>query len=324
MPTQQTLNDLAITRQLVNLRLANGNAHIVIADIQKQAKEVEKALLQDTKLSEMTVAKLNKKIREINQILEPVIFDFTPIAELEYRYQMKSLGQDQSQPLPAILPTLLIAFPVFGATYDAWAQKATNDAMFSMERLIRQGAKMGLTNQEVVDSILGDINNPVTNLKGSEPIKKLVRDMVTITKTSTLAATSVVRDAFYKANADKIQALKQISILDTKTSDTCIARSGKVWAYPSFKPMGHPLSWIGYTPLHQGCRSIMQMILIGQVAANDSKFDDWLATQPTSKMDELLGKGRAALYRKGKMTLTDLTDSLGNPLTLNVLRERFS
>ena len=39
-------------------------------------------------------------------------------------------------------------------------------------------------------------------------------------------------------------------------------------------------------------------------------------------MDHMLGKGKAQLWREGKITLTDLVDQYGRPLTLKELRER--
>ena len=58
----------------------------------------------------------------------------------------------------------------------------------------------------------------------------------------------------------------------------------------------------------------------GQVA-EDLSFDDWLSKKPKAFQDKMLGPGRAQLYRDGKITLTDLVDLRGNPLTLEALEE---
>ena len=57
----------------------------------------------------------------------------------------------------------------------------------------------------------------------------------------------------------------------------------------------------------------------GQVAA-DLTFADFLKGKPASFADEMLGKGRAELWRDGKITLSKLLDQKGNPLTLAELR----
>ena len=61
----------------------------------------------------------------------------------------------------------------------------------------------------------------------------------------------------------------------------------------------------------------------GQVAA-DLTFGDWLKGKPVEFADEMLGKGRAQLWRDGKITLQDLLNAQGQPLTLKQLRERYS
>jgi len=60
----------------------------------------------------------------------------------------------------------------------------------------------------------------------------------------------------------------------------------------------------------------------GQVPA-DITFDKWLGGKAPAFQDELLGKGRGKLFRDGKITLTDLIDQSGRPLTIDEL-ERLS
>jgi len=56
--------------------------------------------------------------------------------------------------------------------------------------------------------------------------------------------------------------------------------------------------------------------------ASDLSFDDFLRSQPPDFADEMLGKGRAELWRSGRITLAQLLDARGNPLTLAELRKR--
>jgi len=60
----------------------------------------------------------------------------------------------------------------------------------------------------------------------------------------------------------------------------------------------------------------------GQVPG-DITFDKWLGGKAPAFQDELLGKGRGKLFRDGKITLTDLIDQSGRPLTIEEL-ERLS
>lgn len=56
----------------------------------------------------------------------------------------------------------------------------------------------------------------------------------------------------------------------------------------------------------------------GQVA-KDLSFDDWLKTKSPEFQDSMLGKGRGKLFRDGKITMTDLIDQRGRPLTIEQL-----
>jgi hypothetical protein len=60
----------------------------------------------------------------------------------------------------------------------------------------------------------------------------------------------------------------------------------------------------------------------GQVAAN-LQFEDWLADKSAAFQDKVLGPGRAALFRSGKITLRDLLSMNGHPLSLDELRAKY-
>lgn len=60
----------------------------------------------------------------------------------------------------------------------------------------------------------------------------------------------------------------------------------------------------------------------GEVA-QDLTFDDFLKGKPKGFADEMLGKGRAELWRSGKITLNQLLDQRGNPLTLEQIKARY-
>lgn len=52
-------------------------------------------------------------------------------------------------------------------------------------------------------------------------------------------------------------------------------------------------------------------------------FEDFLAKKSDTWQDDNLGKGRAAMWRDGKITLKDLTSGTGRPLTLEALRAKY-
>lgn len=54
-------------------------------------------------------------------------------------------------------------------------------------------------------------------------------------------------------------------------------------------------------------------------SADVKSFDDWLGEKSNSFQDELIGKSQAALWREGKITLTDLTDQKNRPISVEDL-----
>ena len=127
-------------------------------------------------------------------------------------------------------------------------------------------------------------------------------------------------------NPDVFDGIQQISVLDGRTSHTCIAYAGKVWSVPGYKPVGHSLPYNGGVPRHPNCRSTEIPVIreaLGGAPAEDVGFDSFLKTLAPTEVDALLGSGRADLYRSGKITLADLVDQQGRPLTLEQLRNTF-
>lgn len=66
----------------------------------------------------------------------------------------------------------------------------------------------------------------------------------------------------------------------------------------------------------------VQSSMDGQVPA-DLDYQQWLKRKSAADLDDVLGKGKADLFRRGVITdLSDLVDFRGNPLTLKQLRQR--
>ena len=61
----------------------------------------------------------------------------------------------------------------------------------------------------------------------------------------------------------------------------------------------------------------------GQVAA-ETTFEDWLKKQSKGRQDTVLGDGKAALWRDGKINFRDLLDQNGRPLTTEQLRAKYA
>jgi SPP1 gp7 family putative phage head morphogenesis protein len=226
-----------------------------------------------------------------------------------------------------------------GATMGNWFARLNESARFDIERVVKNGVSLGQTNAQIAKELIG------VGDKGGQPIAKARRDAMAITRTAVQTVAKDARLASLEANANIIKAVQWVSTLDSRTSEICMARSGKTWSYPDFKPIGHKIPWNGGPPAHWNCRSSFIPItksfeeltggkikdkvepatrasMDGYVAA-DLTFDQFLKNKPPEFADKMLGKGRAELWRSGKITLNQLLDQRGNPLTLAQLKAQY-
>jgi SPP1 gp7 family putative phage head morphogenesis protein len=249
---------------------------------------------------------------------------------------MLNVGIDAVLPPVTALETIAQSSLIQGATIGDWFSRLNESARFDIERVVKNGVLLGQTNAQIAKELIG------IGDKGGQPIAKARRDAMAITRTAVQTVANETRLASLEANAKIIKAVQWVSTLDSRTSEICMARSGKTWTYPEFKPIGHKIPWNGGPPAHWNCRSTFIPITksfeeltggkikdtiepstrasMDGVVAGDLTFDQFLKNKPVEFADKMLGKGRAELWRSGKITLNQLLDQRGNPLTLEQLK----
>jgi len=341
--TSDRLLDLLTIRQLLMQRIISGENIRINKEYDAIAKDIEKQL-RGEELTGFKGRRLDKAIKELKArviIKAPKIGE---LAQTEAKYTVESLIQVGIQavlPPEAVIDNVAKSSLVQGATIGQWWQKLNDTTQFDLERTIKNGVLLGQTNREIANSIIGNGTD-----KGPEALSKARRDAVAVTRTGVQTIANEARLATYEENSNVIKAIQWVSTLDGRTSDICIARSGKTWSFPGYKPIKHDIPWNGGPPAHWACRSTTIPItktfaeidglesaepditqstrasMDGQVAANLS-FDQFLRSKPDSFADEMLGKGRAQLWRDGKITLSDLLSAKGTPLTLEQLKSKY-
>lgn len=228
---------------------------------------------------------------------------------------------------------------LMGQTIESWRKKITDDAAFKINQAIGMGIAQGETNGQIKKRLKGS----EVQYKTGAPLILIGRNLDATVRTAVQAVASEARQATYEANADVISALEHVSTLDTRTSDVCVARDGLSWDLKSKEPKGHKVPY-RQTPIHWNCRSMLVPVtksfrelgldidefspstrssMDGQVSGG-TKFDAFLTKKGTAFQDEMLGVGRAQLWREGKITLSQLLDpKSGNPLTLAQLKAKY-
>ncbi|HIF5536110.1 minor capsid protein [Pasteurella multocida] len=218
---------------------------------------------------------------------------------------------------------------VAGSPLSDWFDKQGGDLSFKFSGLIRQGILDG----KATSRIITEVNELMVHSR---------RSAETLVRTAVMKVNDEAHKLLRDENMDIIKGEQHISTLDTRTSEVCRARDGLVWDLNQ-KPIGDHKVPYQRPPLHPNCRSTLRLIMKswrelgfdvdeipestrasmdGQVKANIT-YEDWLKNKTKAQQDEILGKGKADLWRNGVITFRDMLDQSGRPLTLKELREQF-
>lgn len=182
---------------------------------------------------------------------------------------------------------------------DAWVSAMTENHIKRAEDAIRIGFVEGESVERLAERIrtVSDVNK-----RGAEALAR----------TALTHVAAEVAQETYTQNADLVQEVEWISVLDTRTTPICITRDGQRW----------PLDTGPRPPAHIRCRSTLIPILEGFPRKARPSFGEWLARQPAGVQDEALGKQRGALFRRGGLKVDRFTTPEGRLLTLDQLRAR--
>lgn len=227
---------------------------------------------------------------------------------------------------------------IFGAPAKEWWARQAGDTAFRFASEMRQGVAAGETNAELIQRVIGSKKNPGGIMAASR------RNAEALVRTSVLQVSNDARLAVYQKNKDVLKGVQQVSTLDDRTTDICIAYDGATWNLDGEPINKTDLPFNGGPPRHWNCRSVLVPVTkswselgIGKArelssskrasmdgeVAQETKFADWLSRKSESDQNRILGKGKAELWRAGKISLTDLLDQRGNPLTLDELQTRY-
>lgn len=222
-----------------------------------------------------------------------------------------------------------------GAPSADWWGRQGAAAAFRFSQLVRAGFASGQTTDEIVRQVVGS--------KGQDPgiLAVSKREARALVHTSIQTVANQSRMEVFQANSGDngpVRGYRQISTLDSHTTVICMAYDMKTWDL-EYRPVGHDLPYNTGCPRHFGCRSVIvpwlktyrelgldideiestRASMDGQVS-DRLDFGEWLKGKSQAFQDEKLGPGRADLWRRGVITLSDLLDLRGNPLTLEQLK----
>jgi SPP1 gp7 family putative phage head morphogenesis protein len=220
-------------------------------------------------------------------------------------------------------------------TADFWAKQA-GDLDFRFAAQLRQGLVAGETNQQIIARIVGTPDIP-----GVMPIAR--KNAATLVHSSVQTVANSARLALYRKNSDIIQGVRWMATLDSHVCEICAPRDLEWWDLDGVPQDGNTLEFME-PPLHPNCRCILVAVLrsnteqgnglpdfpafgstraaSGGPVKGGTSFETWFKSRSSAQQDEQFGPGKAAMFRAGKITVRDMVDGSGSPLTLAQLAEK--
>lgn len=308
------------------------------AEIIRLLKKMEKELVANT---EWQQARVNKQIAEAKAIIRRYYNDAAEVAlettsgaaKVAASATATSLTVATGSMVDVVLPSASFLESIAGdaiiqgATQSAWWARQSDDTAFKFAAAVRQGLVAAETNQQIIKRVMDvmDISR---------------RNAAALVQTSVQTVANNARIKTLKENGDIVSSVEWVAALDAKTCIECAVMDGKRWGIDG-TPIGHSVPF-RQPPIHFNDRCSMVPItktfrelgididevpegtrasMEGQVS--DKTFADFLSRKGTAYQDEVLGKGRADLYRRGVISFNDLVDGKGSMLTLAQLRQKY-
>lgn len=326
-----------------NLDLLRLNASLRL-DALKVLKKLEKELV--SKLSAGTLTEYSKAATDyllasvravvakyyadIAAAQESALAGMSEVQANVVRTVLADVGYGAALAPPTHFATALTDVLIQGAPSAEWWAKQSADVTFKFSNAVRQGIIQGKTNGDIIKEV-----RMVMDV-GRANAAALVQTSVQQVANSSLIET-------FKQNDTVVKGMMQLSTLDSHTTDICMAYSEAEWNLDE-EPIGDTkLPFNGGPPRHWNCRSVLVPITKsfaelgmdapemksserastdGPIAATTT-FDSFLTRKGEAFQDNILGPGRAELWRDGKITLPQLLDLRGNPLTLAELKAKY-
>lgn len=312
----------------------------VRADVVDMLKTLEKEIIAKVAagVTDWSKARIDQQLKEAQAVISSYYDDASglmtdttkEVAQVSASATAQALGVAVgSQAAIGVLPTatyfetLAGNAIIQGAVQAAWWDRQAQDLTFKFQSAVRQGLVAAETNQQIVSRVLS-----ATDLTA--------RNAESLVHTSIQTVANDARLKTFHDNADLIDANQWIATLDRRTCPSCGALDGKQWklsdtslkkpplhfrcrcslvpVLKSFKDLG-----INLQDLPDGTRASMN----GQVT--DTSFESWLARKESTNpgfANATLGKGRAELWRKGKITIDQMFNG-AQPMTLKELKQKY-
>jgi len=212
---------------------------------------------------------------------------------------------------------------VLGQSLGRWYSRRLDNDLAALARELGVGALQGDDMQTMIRRVRAILQDS----------GRRARD---VARTATQTIANEANGELFAANRDVVKGVVYEATFDRRTCPVCAGNDGRRFVGEAFDrririPI-HPNCRCVYTPITKSWKELgipgaalspaSKASMNGQVPGELS-FAGWLKTQPDSVANDILGKGRADLWRSGRFRLRDFqTDRTHRPIPLRTLRRR--
>lgn len=315
-------------------RLSVAQRTKVVNVFKKAYKEIKN--VSDADIVQLSARKRESIIKEIGDVAGKALVDIADelrdsilpsIAELQFKATDKLFASLNIGLATGTLAESLIKDPfVNGNPLAAHWDKLSQTTQFNLSAAVRTGVVTGESNTQMFRRI-------------REALDISQRSAMTLINTAVHNVGNSARDAVHAANQDIIKNVVWLTALDSHVCELCIGRSGLSWKNnDNHTPDGHSIPF-QVPPIHPNDRCVLVPVVdsellppltAGERASSfgpvkgDITFKEFLDMLPENEVEDMLGVGKAQLYRDGKITLRDLLDNSGEVVTLEKLLKKYS
>lgn len=231
-----------------------------------------------------------------------------------------------------MLKAIIDSRPFEGFLLSEWA--SAQEA--SIVRRVHRQVQLGMVLGEPLGDIIRRVRGKAVRGGGfaGGVLEATTRETEALTRTAVNFIANQAHLTTYTQNADILKALEVTATLDGRTTPICIAldrrRTDPANPDPGLVP-----------PFHFRCRTVLTPVVDweglgieappeGERASADGPvsgdwtYEDWFRTQSEAEQNEILGPGRADLFRRGKLDLRRLITDDKEVVPLDELRKRAS
>ena len=233
---------------------------------------------------------------------------------------------------PALMTSIMDKSPIDGLLLREWFASESAASKLATRRAIQAGLSQNETIDQLERRLRGKHTGKYTTkrradgtvrrlgiFRGGVMERTTSRHARAIVRTATTEITNRAHHEVYSRHPEVTTKYEWVSVLDGRTSDICIARSGKTYPYGE-----GPVP-----PAHINCRSVITPVIPGaapSISASESgptaasNYQEWLKEQSAQRQNEILGPTKAQMFRDGKLDLKQLVDREGRSRTVAQLQ----